>query len=237
MRKTIAALLVVVFCVTPSSAHMMIHCTVRGPNGARYQLQSADATRTRFLAGTYGSTGFKTAFDSVDGYYGHGATVRVTATFTAPDGELLANCPPVDAPVYEPFPGTSAVGPQYHYLTRCRPVFVVSGLPGGYSCASDCIVGDLPGLMPDVPAEKGIWAFPNPFVQSRGHETIWFVNLPQNGRVRIYARAGRLVREFTADANGHGRWNGDNQGGHPVGSGIYTIVAEGKKAVRVVVQR
>ncbi|MGH8016496.1 MAG: two-component regulator propeller domain-containing protein, partial [Candidatus Zixiibacteriota bacterium] len=62
-------------------------------------------------------------------------------------------------------------------------------------------------------------AFPNPFVIDSPDDELEF-NFNQNGIVRLYSMAGELIREMPVGQ----RWNGTNQGGEEVASGVYLFV-------------
>jgi hypothetical protein len=68
------------------------------------------------------------------------------------------------------------------------------------------------------------YAFPVPFVASRDH-VINFVNLPDEGQIRIYTAAtGELVKTITIDA-GHPDplpWDATNDSGQALGADVYT---------------
>lgn len=59
--------------------------------------------------------------------------------------------------------------------------------------------------------------FPNPFVIQTGMETLTFERLPYLAKVRIFTIAGELIQEIKSG----NQWNGRNQTGELVASGIY----------------
>ena len=64
--------------------------------------------------------------------------------------------------------------------------------------------------------------------------------LPVDARLRIYTPRGTLVRELSADGNGLAPWDGRNESGEPVASGVYVALAQGSggdKSIRIIVQR
>ncbi|MFA6004597.1 MAG: hypothetical protein WC881_11075, partial [Elusimicrobiota bacterium] len=67
-----------------------------------------------------------------------------------------------------------------------------------------------------------------------------FKNLPANARLRIYTLTGALVKDLNADAAGQASWDGTNQSGASVASGVYFIFAQGngtKKTLKIAVER
>ena len=68
--------------------------------------------------------------------------------------------------------------------------------------------------------DAGVRIYPNPFV-SGGRERVTFEGLPPGARVRLFSAAGRLVRSLEADLGGTVLWDGRNDGGSAVASGIY----------------
>jgi hypothetical protein len=67
-----------------------------------------------------------------------------------------------------------------------------------------------------------------------------FQNLPADARLRIYTVTGALVKDIYTNSNGRASWDGTNQNGSPVASGVYLIFAQGagtSKTLKVGVQR
>jgi len=80
-------------------------------------------------------------------------------------------------------------------------------------------------------------AYPNPFKPSRGDTAIVFANLSKNSTIRIYSLNGALVREKTGITQGYDQWNGQDDSGQSVASGMYYYVvtddAGGKKTGKI----
>ncbi|MDZ7374758.1 MAG: hypothetical protein ONB23_12445 [candidate division KSB1 bacterium] len=79
--------------------------------------------------------------------------------------------------------------------------------------------------------------FPNPFVLSEKGAKVSIANLARQSQVRIYASDGRLVRNFLRHEVPGGRvlWDGRNDRGELVASGVYLVVvstASGMSTVR-----
>jgi hypothetical protein len=82
--------------------------------------------------------------------------------------------------------------------------------------------------------------YPNPLRPAKGQTAMHFYNLPGGARLRLYTLAGEKVNELTADDLGHVAWNGTNQTGREVASGVYFVEVEGagdKKMFKIAVQR
>ena len=64
--------------------------------------------------------------------------------------------------------------------------------------------------------------------------------LPSGARLRVYTLAGEKVRDLSADTVGHATWDGTNQSGQKVASGVYIIYVQGgtaSKTLKVAIQR
>jgi streptogramin lyase len=76
-----------------------------------------------------------------------------------------------------------------------------------------------------APAEdlSDVMPYPNPFVIEKGSEILTFDRLPYQAKVRIFTVAGGLVREIKSGSH----WDGRNDGGELVASGIYLFYVQG----------
>jgi len=88
---------------------------------------------------------------------------------------------------------------------------------------------DVKDVSPEIPVSfKTARNYPNPFNPA----TSIVFNLPENGHVRIsvYNLSGRLVRELVNEPRSAGpqqiKWNGQDDRGQDVASGIYTYKIE-----------
>jgi hypothetical protein len=72
--------------------------------------------------------------------------------------------------------------------------------------------------------------YPNPFTPSLGHDEVHFANLPPGAALRIFSMAGEKVWEQVDDGQGAIDWDGLNQSGKPVASGIYLAIIDGAGA-------
>ena len=68
--------------------------------------------------------------------------------------------------------------------------------------------------------------FPNPFLPAQGHTEITFFQLPINPSLRIYTVSGEFIIELQPLTQSPDliTWNGENQSGQDVASGIYIVV-------------
>ncbi len=70
--------------------------------------------------------------------------------------------------------------------------------------------------------------FPNPFRPSRGHTQVRFIQLPRDTTVKIFTLAGELVRTLSDQSTGTISWDGLNEDGKPVVSGVYLVARPAK---------
>lgn len=80
--------------------------------------------------------------------------------------------------------------------------------------------------------------YPNPFLPAR-HTSLYFVNLTSEAEINIYTLSGELVRELKADLSGTAVWDGKNENGETVASGVYFALFKGNKTKieRIAVER
>ena len=67
-----------------------------------------------------------------------------------------------------------------------------------------------------------------------------FQGLPPNARLRVHTIMGALVKDTSADGLGQAAWDGTNQGGARVASGVYVVFVQGggtTKTFKVMVLR
>ena len=100
-------------------------------------------------------------------------------------------------------------------------------------------IGTLDGLSrlrlssEDGPPPEASRVFPNPFVRTGGRE-LTFTGLPLGAGLRIYSASGDLVADLRGDAGlGTVTWDGQNNAGYLVASGIYYYLAEGESGESV----
>ncbi len=73
--------------------------------------------------------------------------------------------------------------------------------------------------------------YPNPYMPNSVSDVMHFTNMTPYAKVKIYTFTGELLREIRADVNGMARWDGLNDAGRKVASGVYIafIQAQNKK--------
>jgi hypothetical protein len=81
-------------------------------------------------------------------------------------------------------------------------------------------VSEFIGAAADATPVEEILAYPNPFIVSRGDEVLKF-DAAFGTSIQIYNAAGEIV----ADIGAAGEWNGRNDAGRLVASGVYIFVA------------
>jgi hypothetical protein len=85
-----------------------------------------------------------------------------------------------------------------------------------------------------------IKAFPNPF-NPRTDAAMIIDNLTDKADIRIYTVAGELVRKLDyTSANGRAAWDGKNDSGRTVASGVYLLFIDspsGKKTLKIAVEK
>ncbi len=82
--------------------------------------------------------------------------------------------------------------------------------------------------------------YPNPFRPNRGQAKVNVANLPPFARVRVYTLAGELLKDLSADASGSAAWDGRNDGGRAVASGVYLLLIQSdgdKNVTKLVIER
>ena len=87
------------------------------------------------------------------------------------------------------------------------------------------------GSEPGTNASSGV--YPNPFVVG-GRAELTFAGLPLGASVQIFSVGGELVRRIEGvPGRGSLSWDGLNEAGFLVGSGVYFYVARGEDRARV----
>jgi hypothetical protein len=89
------------------------------------------------------------------------------------------------------------------------------------------------------PDLAGVRGYPNPFNPKNGPLTL--ANLTGEADIKIFNVAGELVRTLSyTSANGQAVWDGKNDGGNSVASGVYLAFIkspQGKKIIKIAVER
>jgi hypothetical protein len=82
--------------------------------------------------------------------------------------------------------------------------------------------------------------YPNPFRPALGHQGVNFVSLPSDATIDLFTLTGEKVQSLSATPTGTAFWNGHNQAGRTVASGVYFAVVKSgseKTILKVAVQR
>ena len=88
----------------------------------------------------------------------------------------------------------------------------------------------------------GVKIYPNPYRPNSVSDVMHFTNLPALAKVRIYTFLGERVRTLKADVNGMAHWDGLNDAGRKVASGVYIAFIQTKdkksqKSFKVAIER
>ena len=114
----------------------------------------------------------------------------------------------------------------------------ITGLASATGIALQAGEGDAAGFALSRQAVQDVFAYPNPFIPAQ-HHTAMIAGLPALAEVHILDEQGRPVRRLQeTDGNGGTPWDGRDQSGDEVPSGVYFIyvtAGNGEKAVAKVV--
>jgi ligand-binding sensor domain-containing protein len=83
---------------------------------------------------------------------------------------------------------------------------------------------DTPAIKP-VDSFSELFLYPNPFIVNDGNKQLTIDGLIKDTEIKILNIEGKLVREFSSPGGRVAYWNGKNENGNFVASGIYFIVA------------
>jgi hypothetical protein len=105
---------------------------------------------------------------------------------------------------------------------------IISGLPD----VNGNLINERVALRAAATDLGSVTVFPNPFVPERG--PLVFANLTESATIHIYNLVGQLVRTLVEDSKDGGlEWDGRNNRGRAVDSGIYYFtVSSGKESIR-----
>jgi len=95
-------------------------------------------------------------------------------------------------------------------------------------------------LPPPTSSLANIRIYPNPMRPAKGHTRMTFSHVPAATRIRIFTLAGEKVKDLSANADGTASWDGTNDAGRRVASGVYFALIEGagdKKRFKIAIQR
>lgn len=127
--------------------------------------------------------------------------------------------------------GDLAPNTLYHARLRAKDIAGnVSGYSAGFTMKT-----------PPVPdSVQGARAFPNPFIPSQGHSVVTFADMSAGAAVRIYTLSGEAIKDLAAGRDGRATWDGTNETGQRVASGVYFVVirnGDDKKTLKVAIVR
>ena len=92
------------------------------------------------------------------------------------------------------------------------------------------------GLIPYSSIDS-VSVYPNPFIPSAGHFRVTFKNVPDGLVGRVYAMSGELVREIDQVVNNFAYWDGRNEKGEEVASGVYVFaIGQEKRGILAVIR-
>lgn len=83
---------------------------------------------------------------------------------------------------------------------------------------------DTPAIKP-VDSFSKLFLYPNPFIVNDGNKQLTIDGLIKDTEIKILNIEGRLVREFTSPGGRVANWDGKDENGNFVASGIYFVVA------------
>lgn len=75
-----------------------------------------------------------------------------------------------------------------------------------------------------------VLSWPNPFKPGQGQNAVYFSNLTSQSTIKISNIAGEVVRTIEeTDGDGITSWDGENQRGEPVASGVYIYIVTNQR--------
>ena len=86
------------------------------------------------------------------------------------------------------------------------------------SSTTDGAIMIISGFFADLAEMK---VYPNPYKPSKGHSGVVFMNLPKLDSIKIYTITGELVKEIKEQIGIRANWDGKNDNGSDVASGVY----------------
>lgn len=119
---------------------------------------------------------------------------------------------------------------------------LITGADGGEGLRSneDIFVGKYLIPFHSFTTVDSVKVYPNPFSPDLGHTAITVNRLPPSAKVTLFTLTGQKIRELTADSYGIVSWDGKNESGNNVSSGVYFGFAQSngtKKTFKVVIER
>ncbi|MFZ2323114.1 MAG: two-component regulator propeller domain-containing protein [Ignavibacteriaceae bacterium] len=87
---------------------------------------------------------------------------------------------------------------------------------------------DTPSILP-VESFNGLNIYPNPLILKDGSQLVTIDGLIKDTDIKIISIAGKLLREFSSPGGRVAFWDGKDDSGNLVGSGIYIVIAFDKE--------
>ena len=87
---------------------------------------------------------------------------------------------------------------------------------------------DTPSILP-VESFNGLNIYPNPLILKDGSRLVTIDGLIKDTDIKIISIAGKLIREFSSPGGRVAFWDGKDDSGNLVGSGIYIVIAFDKE--------
>lgn len=88
-----------------------------------------------------------------------------------------------------------------------------------------------------VTSFNDIFVYPSPFVIRDGSEVVTFDGLVKDAELKILNIRGELIREYTSPGGRIAYWDGRDDNGDLVSSGVYILVASGEDGEKVTTQK
>lgn len=83
---------------------------------------------------------------------------------------------------------------------------------------------DTPAIMP-VESFNGLNIYPNPLIIKDGNQLVTIDGLIRDTDIKIFTTSGKLVREFSSPGGRIALWDGKDDNGNFVSTGIYIVIA------------
>lgn len=93
------------------------------------------------------------------------------------------------------------------------------------SSSDGSVVIEIPGVSPNLSKIK---VYPNPLKPSAGHVQMVFMNITANSQIKICKITGEVVKVIKEQTGGMAIWDGKNEKGREVASGIYIYLITNK---------
>jgi hypothetical protein len=213
------SLLLLLLAAGTADAHLFIRFQIRGPAGVGY------AVRSTYTGDEYPNTtsGFippnGLANLSVFGYVPHDDGDTLSCDFDDGTGSTV-RCADQAIRIFEP---------AFHFDTDCVPVFTFE--PVSRTCTTVCMSPPASGA-----GAKPV-AYPNPLKVAGDDDAVQFKSLTPSAKFKIFDWTGHLVWQGTTSQTGTAHWHLQTEDGRNLGSGVYRLIDEQRKAVTFAIQR